>query len=84
MGGRRDNATKAAFEAVEALRSFAAEAGVDLLSVAIGGLAAKPAVGSVIAGATSVEQVRSNARAGEWEPSPDELRRIDEITASFA
>ena len=42
--------------------------GLSMLDVAIGGLAAQPAVASVIAGATSPEQVRANAAAGEWEP----------------
>jgi len=82
-GWASGTATEEAFQVIEALRSFAAEAGVDLLSVAIGGLAAKPAVGSVIAGATSAEQVTANARAGEWGPTAEELARIDEITAAF-
>ena len=60
---------------VERLEAFAAERGVTLLDVAIGGLAAVPGVASVIAGATKPEQVRANAAAGAWEPSPDELRR---------
>jgi aryl-alcohol dehydrogenase-like predicted oxidoreductase len=82
-GWARGKATDEAFKVIEALRSFADEAGVDLLSVAIGGLAAKPAVGSVIAGATSAEQVRANAQAGDWEPTAEELGRIDQITAAF-
>jgi aryl-alcohol dehydrogenase-like predicted oxidoreductase len=49
--------------------------------VAIGGLAAKPAVGSVIAGATSGDQVRANVAAGAWVPTPDELAQLDKITA---
>ena len=31
---------------------------------------------SVIAGATKPEQVRANATAGDWEPSPDELEAL--------
>ena len=64
---------------IEALRSFAKRAGVTMLDVAIGGLAGQPAVASVIAGATTPEQVRANASAGSWRPSPDELAAIDEI-----
>jgi aryl-alcohol dehydrogenase-like predicted oxidoreductase len=30
----------------------------------------------VIAGATKPEQVRANAKAGEWEPSPAELAEL--------
>jgi aryl-alcohol dehydrogenase-like predicted oxidoreductase len=61
---------------IEALEAFAAERGVGLLDVAIGGLAAQPAVCSVIAGAMTPEQVRANASAGEWEPSAVELEQL--------
>ncbi|MEX2210326.1 MAG: aldo/keto reductase [Gaiellaceae bacterium] len=63
---------------VERLEAWAAERRVGLLDVAIGGLAAQPAVVSVIAGATRPEQVRANAAAGAWEPSASEL---DELRA---
>ena len=49
------------------------ERGVTLLDVAIGGLAAQPAVASVIAGATSPEQVEANVAAGNWQPSAADL-----------
>jgi len=65
---------------IESLRSLAKESGVELLDVAIGGLAAQPAVSSVIAGATTPDQVRANAAAGAWRPSPDELAAIDEAS----
>jgi aryl-alcohol dehydrogenase-like predicted oxidoreductase len=52
-----------------------------VLDVAIGGLAAQPTVASVIAGATSANQVAANARAGLWEPSESDLAEIDQITA---
>ncbi len=61
---------------VERLEAFAAERGVTLLDVAIGGLAAMPGVASVIAGATKPEQVRANAAAGSWVPSADELAAL--------
>lgn len=67
------------YDAVEALERFADERGRTLLEAAIGGLAAQPAVGSVIAGATSPEQVRANAAAGEWEPNPEERAALDEV-----
>ena len=57
-------------------RSSPATLGVSLLELAIGGLAAQPAVASVIAGATKPEQVRANAAAGAWEPSADELAAL--------
>jgi aryl-alcohol dehydrogenase-like predicted oxidoreductase len=61
---------------IEALEAFAEERGVSLLEVAIGGLAAQEPVASVIAGATKPEQVRANAAAGDWQPSPDELEAL--------
>jgi aryl-alcohol dehydrogenase-like predicted oxidoreductase len=76
---RADWLADAEWDRVEALRSFAEERGVDLLDVAIGGLAAQPAVASVIAGATSAEQVTRNARAAAWQPSADDLAVLDEL-----
>ena len=67
------------FDRVEALRRFADERGVSLLEVAIGGLAAMPAIASVIAGATTPEQVRANVKAGEWEPSADDLAALQAL-----
>jgi aryl-alcohol dehydrogenase-like predicted oxidoreductase len=67
------------FDVVEKLQAFAAERGVEVLDVAMGGLAAQPAVASVIAGATSVAQVTRNAAAIAWQPTPDDRRALDEI-----
>jgi aryl-alcohol dehydrogenase-like predicted oxidoreductase len=67
------------FDVIEKLQTFAEERSVTLLDVAIGGLAAQPAVGSVIAGATSAEQVRANVAAGAWAPTEDDLRALDEV-----
>lgn len=64
------------WDKVEALQRFAGERDVSLLEVAIGGLAAMPAIASVIAGATKPEQVRANVKAGEWEPSEDDLAAL--------
>jgi aryl-alcohol dehydrogenase-like predicted oxidoreductase len=73
--------TDAAMDRVERFASFAASRGHSLLDVAIGGLAALPAVGSVIAGATKPEQVIANAAAGEWVPDAIELEVLDAIVA---
>lgn len=70
------------FDAVDRLTHFAAERDLGLLDIAIGGLAAQPAVSSVIAGATSVEQVRANVAAGGWRPSHDDLAALDLAVAS--
>lgn len=70
------------FDRVEALERFANERGISLLQVAFGGLAAQPQVASVIAGATSPEQVEANVEAGLWEPCPEDLAEINQIVPS--
>lgn len=72
------------FDRIEALEAFAAERSLSILEVAIGGLVAQPFIGSVIAGATSAEQVRLNAKAGEWVPSDEDLEALDELTAEVS
>jgi aryl-alcohol dehydrogenase-like predicted oxidoreductase len=67
------------FDVIEKLEAYAAEHGVTLLDVAIGYLAAQPAVASVIAGATTPEQVRANAGALRWQPSADDVNALREL-----
>jgi aryl-alcohol dehydrogenase-like predicted oxidoreductase len=69
------------FDVLEKLEAFAGERSITMLDVAIGGLAAQPAVSSVIAGATSPQQVAANVKAGEWRPTADDLAEIDRITS---
>lgn len=69
------------FDVLEKLEAFARERSITMLDVAIGGLAAQRAVSSVIAGATTPEQVAANVKAGEWQPTPDDLAEIARITA---
>ena len=76
LAGRNDVFTEEKFDRIEALEELARERGLSLLQVAISGLAAQPAVASVIAGATKPEQVRSNAAAGEWVPSDDDVAAL--------
>jgi aryl-alcohol dehydrogenase-like predicted oxidoreductase len=73
---------KADFDLIEAIQAYAAERGLSMLQLAIGGLAAMPTVGSVIAGATSDEQVKQDVAAGLWVPSGDDLEALLEITKS--
>jgi aryl-alcohol dehydrogenase-like predicted oxidoreductase len=67
------------FDRIDALEAFAAAAGRSLLELAIGGLAAQPAVASVIAGATTADQVRANVAAGAWIPDAGELEQLAEL-----
>lgn len=68
-----DRLAGADWERISELELFAFERGIGLLDVAIGGLAAQPQVASVIAGATSAQQVRANVAAGRWEPTLEDL-----------
>ena len=68
-------------DVVGALSDFAAESGRTMLELALGWLAARPEVPSVIAGATSPEQVTANAAATACMLAPDVLTRLDELTA---
>ncbi|MEP6597854.1 MAG: aldo/keto reductase [Actinomycetota bacterium] len=79
--GHESVLTEATFDVIEKLEAFAAVRSVTLLDVAIGGLAAKPAVASVIAGATSAAQVVANVEAGLWQPSAEDLAELDTLTS---
>jgi aryl-alcohol dehydrogenase-like predicted oxidoreductase len=70
----------ALFDTIEALARFAAERGIELLDVALGGLAAQPGVATVIAGATSVRQVERNAAAVRWRPTEADRAELDRIS----
>jgi aryl-alcohol dehydrogenase-like predicted oxidoreductase len=79
LAGRQSYVTEEKLARVEALAAWAQERGVTLLETAIGALAARPACSSVIAGATSAEQVKANAAAADWTPTEAELAEIDAI-----
>ena len=71
--------TDESLDRVEALTAYGAARGLTLLQVAVGGLAALPAVGSVICGAMNPEQVTANAAAADWIPDPADLAALDAI-----
>lgn len=64
---------------VESLLQYAASRGRALLELAVSWLVRRPAVASVIIGATSPEQVKSNVAAGGWRLTEGELADIDAI-----
>jgi aryl-alcohol dehydrogenase-like predicted oxidoreductase len=72
------------FEHVEQLETFAKERGHTILELAISWLVAQPAVASVIAGATSPEQVWANVEAAKWQLLDKDLTEIDRITRDLA
>jgi aryl-alcohol dehydrogenase-like predicted oxidoreductase len=84
LAGRDDYITDDKLDKVEGLAQWAEQHGRSLLEVAIGALAAQPGCTSVIAGATSPEQVTANAAAGAWQPSAGELAEIDKIVPALA
>jgi aryl-alcohol dehydrogenase-like predicted oxidoreductase len=69
---------------VETLAAFAGSRGHTLLDLAVSWLLSRPAVASVIAGASSPAQVRANAAAGSWRIAPDGLAEIDRLTEENA
>ena len=69
------------FDKAEALREVAERYDHSLLDIAMGWLASRPHVSSVIAGVTSIAQLEQNAAAGHWRGSDEELKEIDKITA---
>jgi aryl-alcohol dehydrogenase-like predicted oxidoreductase len=79
LAGRESYVTPEKLAKVEALITWAQAHGVTILDVAIGALAAQPGCSSVIAGATTPEQVKANAATAEWIPSAAELTEIDRI-----
>ncbi|WP_169581518.1 MULTISPECIES: aldo/keto reductase [Microbacterium] len=71
---------EAPWDALEAFQAFCDERGITMLEATFGWLLARPALASVIAGATSPEQVHANAAAATaWSPTADELARIDAL-----
>jgi aryl-alcohol dehydrogenase-like predicted oxidoreductase len=64
------------FDRIAPLEKVARSHGRTLLELAIAALASQPGVASVIAGATSAQQVRANAAAGDWELSVADLAEL--------
>jgi len=65
---------------VTALERFAQERGHTVGELAIAWLAANPLVSTIIAGATSPEQVAANARAVDWKLTAADLAEVDKIS----
>ena len=72
-------ATDRTLAIVESLLKFATSRRHTLVELAVSWLASKSAIASVIAGATSPEQVRTNAAAARWEFTTEELTEIERL-----
>jgi aryl-alcohol dehydrogenase-like predicted oxidoreductase len=70
------SATDENFDYIEALTAFAEARGHTLLELAVAWLAAQDGVASVIAGATTPQQVEDNARAASWQLTADDLAAV--------
>ncbi|HEY9310093.1 MAG TPA: aldo/keto reductase [Microbacterium sp.] len=75
---RRHIYDDAPWDALEAYQEFCDERGITMLEATFGWLLTHPALSSVIAGATTPEQVWANAAAASaWTPSAADLATID-------
>ncbi len=75
----------APWDAIEAFAALCAERGIGMLEGTIGWLLSRPTMASVIAGATTVEQIAQNAAAASaWAPDVEALARIDALFPSGA
>jgi aryl-alcohol dehydrogenase-like predicted oxidoreductase len=68
--------TERNLEWVERLRGFAEQRGHTAVELAMSWLSAQPAVASIIAGATTPEQVRANAASANWRMTAEEVAEI--------
>ena len=81
-GGRfQEELTDQNLAIVESLIKFVERRGHTLLELAISWLAMQPTVASVIAGATSSEQVKANAAGAGWRLSKTDLSEVSKILA---
>ena len=71
----------ATFDRVEALEAWAGERGHTLLELAFAWLLGHQAVSSVIAGATTPDQVHANVATAGWALTPDEVTEVGELAA---
>src|SRR5690606_25799604 len=67
------------FATIERLRDYAAQHDHELIDLAFAWLLAHAPVASVIAGATSSEQVRRNARTAQWQLDAAQVAEVDAL-----
>jgi aryl-alcohol dehydrogenase-like predicted oxidoreductase len=72
------------FDVLDKLEAFAAQRSRPLVELAFAWLLAHPQVSSVIAGATTPEQIIANARAADWHLSAIDMEELDGILQALA
>ena len=73
--------SEANFDKIEALSAWAEARDHTILELAFAWLLGQPVVSSVIAGATSPEQVRANAATAEWRLTPEEVAEVTALVS---
>ncbi|MFF1409227.1 aldo/keto reductase [Streptomyces sp. NPDC058289] len=84
LEGRDAYLTDERLDTVEALAALADKHGRTVLELAIGWLSAQPGCASVIAGATSAEQVRANAAVADRPLDAELLAEVDAVAGAAA
>lgn len=79
LASREDVLGRTDWEQLRRFSAFARERDVTEVQVAFSWLAAQPTVASVIAGATTPEQVTANAAATSWDPTDADLDALDAL-----
>ena len=67
------------FDKVEKLQAWALDHGHSLLELAFAWILGHPVVSSVIAGATSAEQIAINAKGADWKLTPDQVDEVAKL-----
>jgi aryl-alcohol dehydrogenase-like predicted oxidoreductase len=65
------------YKVVDAIDAIAKETGKTVPQIALNWLLQRPTVSTVIIGARNEEQLRQNLAATGWNPSPDQVSRLD-------
>jgi aryl-alcohol dehydrogenase-like predicted oxidoreductase len=71
--------TEANFDRLERLDSFACDHGHGIVDLAFGWLLSQPEIGSVIASASSADQMRANIQSAQWRLTAEEIAAVAEI-----
>jgi len=69
------------YDIVAALDEVARDRGVSIAQVALRWLLHQPGITSVIIGARNEQQLRDNLGAATWEITPEELRKLNDVSA---
>lgn len=79
---RQRRLTGANFDLLQRLTAFVEARGRAMVDLAFAWLLAEPQVSTVIAGASTGEQIEQNAAAAEWRMSPEERAEVDALPAA--